>query len=196
MELGQPLELASFEALPRWPSTVVIGPGIAFDHPVLDQLRDRGCRVVGEVELAWEAIETIPWVGITGTNGQTTVTSLVTHLLQQGLDAPACGNIGASAAELALACLEGQPEWVVAELSSYQIEAAARCGPLGVWTTHDPDHLDRHGTLDRYRSIKAGLLQQSRRQFLNAMIAISAPMQPVAQRALGERRRQATSLLR
>ena len=106
VELGKPLALESFEALPRWPSTVVISPGIAFDHPVLNQLRDRGCRVVGEVEVAWQAMASIPWIGITGTNGKTTVTSLVAHLLQQGgLDAPACGNIGASAAELALACL-------------------------------------------------------------------------------------------
>ena len=171
VELGKPLALESFEALPRWPSTVVISPGIAFDHPVLNQLRDRGCSVVGEVELAWDAMESIPWVGITGTNGKTTVTSLVAHLLQQGgIDAPACGNIGASAAELALACLGGeQPERVVVELSSYQIEAAPSVQPsIGVWTTLTPDHLDRHGTLERYRSIKAGLLQQSRRQFLNA----------------------------
>ena len=171
VELGTPLALESFEALPRWPSVVVVSPGIAFDHPVLNQLRDRGCSVVGEVELAWDAMASIPWVGITGTNGKTTVTSLVAHLLQQGgLDAPACGNIGASAAELALACLEGeQPERVVVELSSYQIEAAPSVQPsIGVWTTLTPDHLDRHGTLERYRSIKAGLLQQSRRQFLNA----------------------------
>ena len=171
VELGKPLALESFEALPRWPSMVVVSPGIAFDHPVLNQLRDRGCSVVGEVELAWDAMASIPWVGITGTNGKTTVTSLVAHLLQQGgLDAPACGNIGASAAELALACLEGeQPERVVVELSSYQIEAAPSVQPsIGVWTTLTPDHLDRHGTLERYRSIKAGLLQQSRRQFLNA----------------------------
>ena len=171
VELGKPLALESFEALPRWPSMVVVSPGIAFDHPVLNQLRDRGCSVVGEVELAWDAMASIPWVGITGTNGKTTVTSLVAHLLQQGgLDAPACGNIGASAAELALACLDGeQPERVVVELSSYQIEAAPSVQPsIGVWTTLTPDHLDRHGTLERYRSIKAGLLQQSRRQFLNA----------------------------
>ena len=58
---------------------------------------------------------------------------------------------------------------MVVELSSYQIEAAPSVQPsIGVWTTLTPDHLDRHGTLDRYRSIKAGLLQQSRRQFLNA----------------------------
>ena len=171
VELGKPLALESFEALPRWPSMVVVSPGIAFDHPVLNQLRDRGCRVVGEVELAWDAMASIPWVGITGTNGKTTVTSLVAHLLQQGgLDAPACGNIGASAAELALACLGGeQPERVVVELSSYQIEAAPSVQPsIGVWTTLTPDHLDRHGTLERYRSIKAGLLSQSQRQFLNA----------------------------
>ena len=171
VELGKPLALESFEALPRWPSMVVVSPGIAFDHPVLNQLRDRGCRVVGEVELAWDAMASIPWVGITGTNGKTTVTSLVAHLLQQGgLDAPACGNIGASAAELALACLGGeQPERVVVELSSYQIEAAPSVQPtIGVWTTLTPDHLDRHGTLEHYRSIKAGLLKQSRRQFLNA----------------------------
>ncbi len=84
VELGKPLALESFEALPRWPSTVVISPGIAFDHPVLNQLRDRGCRVVGEVEVAWQAMAGIPWIGITGTNGKTTVTSLVAHLLQQG----------------------------------------------------------------------------------------------------------------
>ena len=171
VELGKPLALESFEALPHWPSMVVVSPGIAFDHPVLNQLRDRSCRVVGEVELAWDAMASIPWVGITGTNGKTTVTSLVAHLLQQGgLDAPACGNIGASAAELALACLGGeQPERVVVELSSYQIEAAPSVQPsIGVWTTLTPDHLDRHGTLERYRSIKAGLLSQSRRQFLNA----------------------------
>ena len=170
MELGKPLALESFEALPRWPSVVVVSPGIAFDHPVLNQLRDRGCSVVGEVELAWDAMASIPWVGITGTNGKTTVTSLVAHLLQQGgLDAPACGNIGASAAELALACLEGSSPngwwWNSAAIRS---KRRHRCSPALACGPRSPDHLDRHGTLERYRSIKAGLLQQSRRQFLNA----------------------------
>ena len=76
VELGKPLALESFEALPRWPSTVVISPGIAFDHTVLNQLRDRGCRVVGEVEVAWQAMANIPWIGITGTNGTVSYTHL------------------------------------------------------------------------------------------------------------------------
>jgi UDP-N-acetylmuramoylalanine--D-glutamate ligase len=93
--LGQPLALASFEALVPPPSRVVVSPGIPFDHPVLNQLRDRGIEVVGEMQVAWEGLSGVPWIGITGTNGKTTVTSLVGHLLQQaGLDAPVCGNIG------------------------------------------------------------------------------------------------------
>ena len=170
VELGQPLELESFTSLPRWPSRAVVSPGIRFDHPVLNQLRDRGCPVVGEMEVAWEARDGVPWVGITGTNGKTTVTSLVGHLLKTGgLDAPVSGNIGASAAEQALACLEGErPDWSVVELSSYQIEASPSVSPhIGVWTTLTPDHLDRHVTLERYRSIKAGLLRRSAIQILN-----------------------------
>jgi UDP-N-acetylmuramoylalanine--D-glutamate ligase len=170
VELGQPLELESFTALPRWPVLAVVSPGIRFDHPVLDQLRDRGCAVVGEMEVAWEASKGVPWVGITGTNGKTTVTSLVGHLLRAGgLDAPVSGNIGASAAEQALACFEGsRPDWCVVELSSYQIEAAPSVSPsIGVWTTLTPDHLDRHVTLERYRSIKASLLRRSGIQILN-----------------------------
>ena len=170
VELDQPLALSSFNALPRWPERVVVSPGIPFDHPVLDQLRDRGCSVVGEMELAWDAMQRVPWVAITGTNGKTTVTSLVGHLLRHaGLDAPVCGNIGASAAEQALACLESHPpDWAVVELSSYQIEAAPSLQPrIGVWTTLTPDHLDRHGSLDRYRSIKADLLRRCSCQLLN-----------------------------
>jgi UDP-N-acetylmuramoylalanine--D-glutamate ligase len=170
VELGQPLALASFEALVPPPSRVVVSPGIPFDHPVLNQLRDRGIEVVGEMQVAWEGLSGVPWIGITGTNGKTTVTSLVGHLLQQaGLDAPVCGNIGSSAAELALACQNGRkPDWAVVELSSFQIEAAVALAPrIGVWTTLTPDHLDRHGSVDNYRSIKAGLLRHCELQILN-----------------------------
>jgi len=171
VELGQPLALASFEALVPPPSRVVVSPGIPFDHPVLNQLRDRGIEVVGEMQVAWEGLSDVPWIGITGTNGKTTVTSLVGHLLQQaGLDAPVCGNIGSSAAELALACQNGRkPDWAVVELSSFQIEAAVALAPrIGVWTTLTPDHLDRHGSLEHYRAIKRSLLERSACRILNA----------------------------
>ena len=112
-------------------------------------------------------------VGITGTNGKTTVTCLVHHLLEQGgKDAPLCGNVGISAAEVVLQRrLEDghRPDWLVVELSSYQLEAAPAVAPaIGVWTTLTPDHLERHGTLAAYRAIKRRLLEQSRLRILNA----------------------------
>lgn len=168
VKLAKPLAIASFDPLP---DRVVISPGIAFNHPVLQQLRDQGVAVAGEMEVAWHGLAEVPWIAITGTNGKTTVTSLVAHLLQQaGVDAPACGNIGSSATELALARAETHgPQWAVVELSSFQIEAAPSVAPrIGIWTTLTPDHLDRHGSINNYRSIKASLLRRSQVQILNA----------------------------
>jgi UDP-N-acetylmuramoylalanine--D-glutamate ligase len=171
VHLDAPLQLDTFASLPR-PLTVIVSPGIRFDHPVLDALRKQGVRVHGEISPAWQSLVGTPWIGITGTNGKTTVTHLVHHLLAQGgLDAPMCGNVGFSAAELALERLtSGQlPQWLVVELSSYQIEASPEVAPrIGVWTTLTPDHLERHGTLAHYRAIKRSLLEASGTRILNA----------------------------
>jgi len=173
VQLGTPMALASFEALPQPPAAVVVSPGIRWDHPVLEQLRARGIPVQGEMLIAWQASRDVPWIGITGTNGKTTVTYLVQHLLSQGgLDAPLCGNVGFSAAELALERLRSgqrRPDWLVVELSSYQIEATPELAPaIGLWTTLTPDHLERHGSLDNYRAIKRQLLEHSALRLLNA----------------------------
>ncbi len=171
--LEAPLRLETFAALPQ-PDTVIVSPGIPWDHPTLVALRERGVQVQGEISPAWQAMAgaDIPWIGITGTNGKTTVTHLVHHLLSAGgLQAPLCGNVGFSAAELALQCLSGgrRPDWLVVELSSYQIEASPEVAPrIGVWTTLTPDHLERHGTLDAYRAIKRSLLEASGTRILNA----------------------------
>ena len=171
--LDAPLRLETFASLPQ-PDTVIVSPGIAWDHAALVALRARGVRVQGEISPAWRATGDggIPWIGITGTNGKTTVTHLVHHLLSSGgLEAPLCGNVGFSAAELALQCLHGglRPDWLVVELSSYQIEASPEVAPrVGVWTTLTPDHLERHGTMDRYRAIKRSLLEASATRILNA----------------------------
>ena len=172
VQLGTPLEAESFAALPQPPQRVIVSPGIRWDHPTLLELRRQGIRTDGEISTAWEATQPVPWIGITGTNGKTTVTHLVAHLLAEaGLDAPMCGNVGHSAAELALARLQpGQalPQWLVVELSSYQIESAPQLAPhIGLWTTLTPDHLERHGTLDNYRAIKRSLLERSDVRILN-----------------------------
>ncbi len=171
--LGVPLSVEAFQSLPLPPSVVVVSPGIAWNHPVLEQLRRQGVQVQGEIVPAWQASRDVPWIGITGTNGKTTVTCLVHHLLEQaGKDAPLCGNVGISAAEVVLQRrLEDgpRPDWLVVELSSYQIEAAPAVAPaIGVWTTLTPDHLERHGTLSAYRAIKRRLLENARIRILNA----------------------------
>jgi UDP-N-acetylmuramoylalanine--D-glutamate ligase len=185
VHLGLPLDADRFDALTPPPATVVVSPGIRFDHPALEVLRARGVAVQGELVGAWRAGRAVPWIGITGTNGKTTVTYLVHHLLAAGgLDAPLCGNVGTSAADVVRqrivagsgAPTEGtpsrtltSPDWLVVELSSYQIEAASELAPaIGIWTTLTPDHLERHGTLEAYRAIKRQLIEQSGLRILNA----------------------------
>jgi UDP-N-acetylmuramoylalanine--D-glutamate ligase len=173
VRLATALSLESFEALGTPPDLVVVSPGVRWDHPVLVSLRKQGVAVQGEMAPAWRATAGIPWIGITGTNGKTTVTHLVHHLLTSaGLDAPLCGNVGFSAAELALERSQAEaarPDWLVVELSSYQIEAAPELAPrIGLWTTLTPDHLERHGTLDNYRAIKRRLLENTEVRILNA----------------------------
>ena len=152
------------------PQAVVLSPGVCWTDPILVQLRRRGVAVYGETELAWQTMTSAPWIGITGTNGKTTITNMVSHLLQQaGRDAPICGNSGAAATELALECHGGRrPDWLVAELSSFQIEASPTMAPrISIWSTLTPDHLDRHGSFAAYGAIKAALVTRSAIPVLN-----------------------------
>jgi len=146
---------------------VVVSPGVPWDIPALVSAREAGREVMGETELAWRFLEDRPWVGITGTNGKTTTTALTAAIFQAaGFNAPACGNIGYAACELALRA--EVPDWVIAELSSYQIEASATLAPrIGIWTTLTPDHLQRHRTLENYSEIKAALMHRADAAVLN-----------------------------
>jgi UDP-N-acetylmuramoylalanine--D-glutamate ligase len=146
---------------------VVVSPGVPWDIPGLQHAREQGIETIGEMELAWRYLQDIPWVGITGTNGKTTTTALIAAIFEAaGFYAPAFGNIGYAACEVALA--ERKPDWAIAEISSYQIEASCSIAPeIGVWTTFTPDHLNRHKTLENYFQIKARLLQQSKYQVFN-----------------------------
>lgn len=149
------------------PNLVVVSPGVPWDILPLVEAREQGIEVIGETELAWRYLQDRPWVGITGTNGKTTTTALTAAIFQAaGYDAPACGNIGYATCELALR--PEVPDWVIAELSSYQIEASATLAPrVGLWTTFTPDHLQRHKTLENYFQIKAALLHRSEYAIFN-----------------------------
>jgi UDP-N-acetylmuramoylalanine--D-glutamate ligase len=153
--------------MPTTEDIIVVSPGVPWDIAPLVKARTMGINTIGEMELAWRYLQDIPWVAITGTNGKTTTTAIVDAIFQAaGLNTIACGNIGFAACELAL--LDPKPAWIIAELSSYQIESSQTLAPyIGVWTTLTPDHLARHQTVENYADIKAKLLHNSQHQVMN-----------------------------
>ncbi len=173
VELGKPLTIPTFEPFLSNLSEIVISPGIPWDHNVLNQLRDKGIKVTSEIAIAWESLCSIPWIGVTGTNGKTTVAQMIDHVLNSSnVPSSIGGNVGNAASELALEFEKSpitKPQWLVMELSSYQIESAPRISPqIGIWTTLTPDHLERHGTMENYINIKRGLLEKSSIRIYNA----------------------------
>jgi UDP-N-acetylmuramoylalanine--D-glutamate ligase len=152
---------------PTTEEMIVVSPGVPWDIAPLVKARAMGIDTIGEMELAWRYLSDIPWVAITGTNGKTTTTALTDAIFKAaGLETIGCGNIGFAACELAL--LETKPAWIIAEMSSYQIESTFTLEPkIGVWTTLTPDHLARHKSVDNYANIKAKLLRNSQHQIFN-----------------------------
>lgn len=143
---------------------VVVSPGIAPDAPVLRELRERGVRWVSEPELAFRFFAG-PLIAVTGTNGKTTTTLLVAHLLESsGIRAAAGGNVGGGLAPAAsdLALLDRPPDWYVLEMSSFQLAAIETFRPdIGVVTNLSPDHLDRYASVDAYYADKARLFENA-----------------------------------
>ena len=155
------------------PDSIIVSPGVPWDIASLTAAREQKIETIGEIELAWRYLNRIPWIGITGTNGKTTTTALVAAIFQAaGLKAPACGNIGNAACELAIKNLDAGTakifDWIIAELSSYQIESSVDLAPkIGIWTTFTADHLSRHKTLEHYYEIKASLIQRCQQKIIN-----------------------------
>ncbi|MFN8615023.1 MAG: UDP-N-acetylmuramoyl-L-alanine--D-glutamate ligase [Vampirovibrionales bacterium] len=159
---------------------VVVSPGIPPTSPVMQQLKLSGIPIISEVELAFRESQErplhnpqflpIPWIGITGTNGKTTTTTLVSRMLSDsGLTAPACGNIGLPIMDLLdeIEPGEGQPErsldFIVAELSSFQLAFSPTLKPfVAALLNITPDHIAWHGSLDGYKIAKTTFLMGSR----------------------------------
>ena len=137
---------------------VVVSPGVPADHPALVQRRERGVPVMGEVELAYRTM-TAEFVAITGTNGKTTTTALAGALLREsGRPVLVGGNIGRPLAAEALTFAESG--WVVAEVSSFQLETTEAFRPhVAAVLNVTPDHLDRHGSLAAYAEAKARIFR-------------------------------------
>ncbi|MEW9797217.1 UDP-N-acetylmuramoyl-L-alanine--D-glutamate ligase [Alteromonas sp. CYL-A6] len=130
---------------------IVVSPGISPQHPVLAQAGRKGCEVIGDVELFARYLS-VPAVGITGSNGKTTVTLLTTHILRQaGLRVTEAGNVGLPVLDTLSMPLDA----VVLELSSFQLEmtSSLRLQAATILNISD-DHLDRHGSMEAYIAAK------------------------------------------
>ena len=133
---------------------VVPSPGVAPAHPVYRAAAEAGVPVRSEIELAFLAARPgTRLVAVTGTNGKTTVVTLVTAMLEAGgIPAVAAGNIGLPLVQ----AVAGRADVVVAEVSSFQLQYTERFRPeVAVWLNLAQDHLDWHPTMAHYAAAKA-----------------------------------------
>ncbi|MFL5492837.1 MAG: UDP-N-acetylmuramoyl-L-alanine--D-glutamate ligase [Gemmatimonadales bacterium] len=142
-------------------AAVVVSPGVPPDVPALEAARRNGLEIHAEVEIGFLALEGPRCIGITGTNGKTTTTSLIAHLLVAGgIRAEVAGNIGRPVCDVALST--DRPDWLALELSSFQLHDAPRLAPaVGVLTNLAPNHLDRYHSLEEYYGDKALLFRNA-----------------------------------
>jgi UDP-N-acetylmuramoylalanine--D-glutamate ligase len=138
-------------------SRVVISPGVPYDLPWLQQARSHGTEVIGEIELGFRHISQ-PIVAVTGTNGKTTTTALIAHMLNGlGVKAWVGGNIGDPLSHFAISGEEA--DWVVLEVSSFQLETIVRFHPkIALILNLREDHLDRYPSMKEYAAAKANIL--------------------------------------
>lgn len=136
---------------------VVVSPGIPPNIPVLEAARRDGTPIVSEVEVALRLMPSVRVIATTGTNGKSTTTALIAHLLRSlGLDAEAGGNIGVPVSTLAMR--QPQPAWLALEISSFQLHDTPGLQPtVGLLTSLSPDHLDRYPSVEAYYADKARL---------------------------------------
>lgn len=166
---------------------VVVSPGVPSLHPFLDAARARAIPVISEIELASRLLPGLV-IGITGTNGKSTTTSLTADLVKaSGRDAIACGNLGVpwiSYAQNQGNAGEMKPRVWVVEISSFQLETIRRFAPdTAVILNITPDHMDRYRGFDDYAAAKARILENqnpAQLAILNADDPATARIRPRA----------------
>jgi UDP-N-acetylmuramoylalanine--D-glutamate ligase len=150
------LEGHSPESLERC-DEVLISPGISLHVGFLQQALSRGIRVSGEMELAFKACPK-PVIAVTGTNGKSTTCSVLGEMFAES--GVVGGNIGVPLLNL-VQQLDPSVDWVIAEVSSFQLETVHDFRPkIAILTNISPDHLDHHKDLDEYRAAKSRLFAQ------------------------------------
>ncbi|WP_100656591.1 UDP-N-acetylmuramoyl-L-alanine--D-glutamate ligase [Alteromonas flava] len=134
---------------------VVVSPGVPFDLPALEYAKQAGVAVLGDIELFAQA-NTRPIIGITGSNGKSTVVSLLGHIFTRaGVKTAVIGNIGTPVLDALQDKQNSAVDWFILELSSFQLESTSslHCDIAAVLNISE-DHLDRHHTMEAYRNAK------------------------------------------
>ena len=142
-------------------SKVVVSPGIDPKAPAVAAARDAKRPLISEIEVALGYLTDTRIIAITGTNGKTTTTALVGHILRGlGENAIDAGNIGTPLSDLARH--DVRPDWIALEMSSFQLHDTPGLDPVvGVLTNLSPDHLDRYPAADDYYADKALLFENA-----------------------------------
>ena len=131
----------------------ITSPGIPPKSEIFQKLKERNIPIISEIEYAYRNTD-IPFIVITGTNGKTTTTALVSHILSKKYSAPVCGNIGVPPTSL----IDEKHDFLICEVSSFQAEMTKDFkAKIACWTNFTPDHIDWHGGLDNYFKAKAKL---------------------------------------
>ena len=153
LELGGHVDASFLEK-----DLIVVSPGVPANLPPLAAARKKNIPVWSEIELAWRFLRG-KLVAITGSNGKTTTTALVAHILQTAnIPTLVGGNIGTPL--LALVERSTDPAVTVAEVSSFQLQTIESFRPeIGVLLNLTPDHLDRHGTFEEYARAKMRMFE-------------------------------------
>jgi UDP-N-acetylmuramoylalanine--D-glutamate ligase len=192
-EAGVALELGGHREKSFLEQDLIIpSPGVPADDAHLKAARAKGVTIWSEIELAYRFMKG-RLIGITGSNGKTTTTSLIEHILKTaGMPTILAGNIGTPL----IACVDAMNDetWTVAELSSFQLELIDTFRPnIGVFLNLTPDHLDRHHTLEAYGAAKARLFENQTGEdaaILNADDAATTPYAPSLPRVYWFSRKQ------
>jgi UDP-N-acetylmuramoylalanine--D-glutamate ligase len=167
-------------------SVVVVSPGVPPSSPPLRAAAAAGVPVVSEVEIALRLQPGLRYIATTGTNGKTTTTAMVGHLLRAlGHDAADVGNIGTPVSELALRPMP--PAWASLELSSFQLHDTPGIYPdVGILTTLSADHLDRYDGVEAYYADKRLLFANATAASIWVVTADNADVDSMMQGVAGQ----------
>ncbi len=146
----------------RRATAVVVSPGVPPHAAPIVAAREAGLEVVSEIDVGARGLDDARLIVVTGTNGKTTTTHMIAHLMTAtGHRAASGGNIGRALSDLAAD--PARPEWVAVEVSSFQLHDSPHlCPAIGVLTNLAPDHLDRYSSTEAYYADKRLLFRNAR----------------------------------